>query len=89
MGGPVRRVLPVSVRQRLQRSVPALLTAVLQDQLGKPASVQPQRRKHDVDAPEQCQPSNEVALTSTQAGRGPPFPFRVQRSPGQFMCVIQ
>src|SRR6266404_2337686 len=77
MRGSVLRILAASLSPLLQRlSVSDSSAHVSPHQPRKPASARPQRRRHDLDPVERWQPGNEADLTSVQAGRGPPYPFR-------------
>ena len=74
MSSGVRRVVPVSLHPLLQ---PLILSASLAyaaspEQPRNPVPVLPQRKRHDLDSSERWRKSNEVGLTSAQAGRGPP-----------------
>ena len=72
-----RRDVPVSLRPLLPLlPLSASLTHVLSDQPRSPVSVQPRQKRHDSDSIERWRKSNEVGLTSAQAGRGPPFRSR-------------
>jgi hypothetical protein len=77
MRGRVLRVVPVSLRPLLQmQSLFASLEHTLPDQSQNSVSVQPRRKRYDVDSIERRRRGNDVGLTSAQAGRGPPSRFR-------------
>jgi len=70
MRSPVRRVVRVNLWP-LSLSV-SLAHVLLDQQPQNFLPVQPRRKRHDFYSSERWRKSNEVGLTSAQAGRGPP-----------------